>query len=219
MAELDLILLGPPGAGKGTQAALLTADFGLPHIATGDMLRAARTAGTDLGVLADRYMKDGQLVPDEVIIAMIVERLADPDAADGFLLDGFPRTIEQADALAAELEEHDRRLTAALLIEAPDELVVARISGRRSDPATGRIYHLEFDPPRGVDVATLVQRDDDREDTVRARLAVYHRQTEPLVEYYEQRGLLQRFDGTLTPEEVHGHIRSTLVTLRLEEDA
>ena len=219
MAELDLILLGPPGAGKGTQAALLTADFGLPHIATGDMLRAARAAGTDLGALADRYMKDGQLVPDEVIIAMIVERLAGDDAADGFLLDGFPRTIEQADALAAELAEHGRRLTAALLIEAPDELVVARISGRRSDPATGRIYHLEFDPPAGVDPATLVQRDDDREDTVRARLAVYHRQTEPLVDYYEERGLLQRFDGTLSPEEVHGHIRSTLVTLRLEEDA
>ena len=219
MPELDLILLGPPGAGKGTQAALLTADFGLPHIATGDMLRAARTAGTELGRLADHYMQEGQLVPDEVIIAMIVERLADEDAADGFLLDGFPRTIEQADALAEELDTHGRRLTAALLIEAPDELVVSRISGRRSDPATGRIYHLEFDPPTGVDLATLVQRDDDREETVRARLAVYHRQTEPLVEYYEQRGLLQRFDGTLTPEEVHGHIRSTLVTLRLEEDA
>ncbi len=220
MAELDLILLGPPGAGKGTQAALLTADFGLPHIATGDMLRAARQAGTELGRLATGFMQEGKLVPDEVIIAMIVERLGGDDAADGFLLDGFPRTIEQADALARELDRNGRRLTAALLIDAPDDLVVRRISGRRMDPDSGRIYHLEFDPPlAGVDAATLVQRDDDREDTVRARLAVYHRHTEPLIEYYEQRGLLQRFDGTLSPEEVHGHIRSTLVTLRLEEDA
>jgi adenylate kinase len=219
MAELDLILLGPPGAGKGTQAALLTADFGLPHIATGDMLRAACKAGTELGNLANRYMQEGQLVPDEVIIAMIVERLGHDDAADGFLLDGFPRTIEQADALADQLNQNGRRLTAALLIDAPDDLVVARISGRRSDPKSGRIYHLEFDPPVGVDPATLVQRDDDWEETVRARLAVYHAQTEPLIEYYDERGLLQRFDGTLSPEEVHGHIRSTLVTLRLEEDA
>ena len=151
MPELDLILLGPPGAGKGTQAALLTADFGLPHIATGDMLRAARTAGTELGRLADGFMQEGELVPDEVIIAMILERLAGDDAADGFLLDGFPRTIDQADALTRELDEHGRRLTAALLIEAPDDLVVARISGRRSDPQTGRIYHLQFDPPPGRD--------------------------------------------------------------------
>jgi adenylate kinase len=218
--ELDLILLGPPGAGKGTQAAQLTADFGLPHIATGDMLRAARGAGTELGRAAQRYMDAGELVPDEVIIAMILERLSEEDAADGFLLDGFPRTTAQADALAERLVEHGRRLTAALLIDAPDDVVVARISGRRMDPATGRIYHLQFDPPpAGVDVATLVQRDDDREETVRRRLDVYHRQTEPLIAYYEERGLLQRFDGTLSPEEVHGHIRSTLVTLRLEEDA
>jgi adenylate kinase len=218
--ELDLILLGPPGAGKGTQAAQLTADFGLPHIATGDMLRAAREAGTELGRLAQRYMDAGDLVPDDVIIAMILERLAQDDAADGFLLDGFPRTTAQADALAEQLVEHGRRLTAALLIDVPDEVVVARISGRRIDPSTGRIYHLQFDPPpAGVDPATLVQRDDDREETVRKRLAVYHEQTKPLVAYYEERGLLQRFDGTLGPEEVHGHIRSTLVTLRLEEDA
>src|SRR5579862_2764537 len=199
MAELDLILLGPPGAGKGTQASQLTADFGLPHVATGDMLRAAREAGTELGRIASRYMEAGELVPDDVIIAMILERLADDDAADGFLLDGFPRTTQQADALAAQLAEHGRRLTAALLIDVPDEVVIRRLSGRRIDPATGRIYHLDFDPPpRGVDPAALVQRDDDREDTVRRRLAVYHEQTEPLIAYYDERALLARFDGTLS---------------------
>jgi adenylate kinase len=217
MSELDLILLGPPGAGKGTQAALLSEAEGIPHIATGDMLRAAREQETELGRLAKRYMDDGELVPDEVIIAMILARLAEDDARDGFLLDGFPRTIDQADALAGELEGHGRRLTAVLLVDAPDDVVIKRISGRRLDPATGRIYHVEFDPPTGVDEATLVQRDDDREETVRRRLEVYHGQTEPLVAYYEELGLLQRLDGTLAPAAVQEHIRAMLMTLRLEE--
>jgi len=219
MSELDLILLGPPGAGKGTQAAFLTEDFGVPHIATGDMLRAAREERSELGLQAQRYMDAGELVPDSVIIAMILERLARDDARDGFLLDGFPRTIDQADALGVELGGQGRRLTAVLLIDAPDDVVVRRISGRRMDPATGRIYHLEFDPPVGVDPATLVQRDDDREETVRRRLEVYHAQTAPLIAYYEERGLLCRFDGTLPADHVHGHIRSTLATLRLEDEA
>ncbi|MGH2849348.1 MAG: adenylate kinase [Solirubrobacteraceae bacterium] len=217
MSELDLILLGPPGAGKGTQAALLSEAEGIPHIATGDMLRAAREQETELGRLAKRYMDAGDLVPDEVIIAMILARLAEDDARDGFLLDGFPRTIDQADALAGELEAHGRRLTAVLLVDVPDDVVVKRISGRRLDPATGRIYHVEFDPPNGVDEATLVQRDDDREETVRRRLEVYHGQTEPLVAYYEELGLLQRLDGTLSPAAVQEHIRAMLETLRLEE--
>src|ERR1700694_5391935 len=137
MSELNLILLGPPGAGKGTQATLLTEDFGLPHIAPGDILRAARDAETELGLLAKTFMDKGELVPDMVVIGVILERLADDDARDGFLLDGFPRTIEQADALGRELEGQGRRLTAALLIDAPDEVVVQRISGRRISTTSG----------------------------------------------------------------------------------
>jgi len=223
MSELNLILLGPPGAGKGTQAALLTEDFGLPHVATGDILRSAREAQTELGTLARQYMDKGELVPDAVVIGVILERLAQDDARDGFLLDGFPRTIEQADALGHELEARERRLTAVVLLEAPDEMVVARISGRRLCAKEGHLYHVQFDPPKhegrcDIDGSALTQRDDDREDTVRNRLAVYHAQTEPLVAYYDDRGLLRRFDGTRSPREVHAHIRATLVTLRMEEE-
>jgi adenylate kinase len=223
MSELNLILLGPPGAGKGTQAALLTEDFGLPHISTGDMLRAARDAGTELGLLAKGYMDKGELVPDEVVIGLIVERLADDDARDGFLLDGFPRTIDQAGALGREIEQHERRLTAVLLLDAPDDLVVTRISGRRTCRKEGHIYHVDFDPPKhegrcDLDGSELEQRADDTEDTVRNRLAVYHAQTEPLIAYYDERGLLRRFDGTRSPTQVHERIRATLATLRLEED-
>ena len=223
MSELNLILLGPPGAGKGTQAALLTEDFGLPHIATGDMLRAAREAQTELGLLAMKYMDAGELVPDDVVIGVILERLGSDDARDGFLLDGFPRTIDQADALGARLEEGERRLTATLLLEASDDVVVQRISGRRVCRKEGHVYHVDFDPPKNegrcdVDGSELDQRDDDREDTVRNRLAVYHAQTEPLISYYDERGLLRRFDGTRPPADVHDHIRATLATLKLEED-
>jgi adenylate kinase len=223
MSELNLILLGPPGAGKGTQATLLTEDFGLPHIATGDILRAARDAQTELGLLAKKFMDEGELVPDTVVIGVILERLGDDDARDGFLLDGFPRTTEQADALGGELDAHERRLTATLLLEAPDDLVIRRISGRRVCGKEAHTYHVDFDPPKHVDRcdidgSALEQRDDDREDTVRRRLAVYHSQTEPLIAYYEDRVLLWRFDGTRSPTEVHAHIRATLATLRLEED-
>ncbi|HEY7965805.1 MAG TPA: adenylate kinase [Solirubrobacteraceae bacterium] len=223
MSELNLILLGPPGAGKGTQAALLTEDFGLPHIATGDILRAAREAQTELGLLAKKYMDAGELVPDEVVIGVILERIGSDDARDGFLLDGFPRTIEQADALGVRLEAGERRLTATLLLDAPDDLVVARISGRRLCRKQGHVYHVDFDPPKNdgrcdIDGSELDQRDDDREETVRNRLAVYHAQTEPLIAYYDELGLLCRFDGTRPPSDVHDHIRATLATLRLEED-
>jgi len=223
MSELNLILLGPPGAGKGTQAALLTGDFGLPHVSTGDMLRAALEAQSDLGLLAKEYMDKGELVPDEVVIGVILERLADDDARDGFLLDGFPRTIDQAEALGRELDAHDRRLTAVLLLEADDELVVKRISGRRICRKEGHVYHVDFDPPKhegrcDIDGSELEQRADDREETVRNRLDVYHAQTEPLISYYEERGLLRRFDGTRSPTQVHERIRATLATLRLEED-
>jgi adenylate kinase len=223
MSELNLILLGPPGAGKGTQAALLTEDFGLPHIATGDILRAAREAGTELGRSAKKFMDAGELVPDSVVIGVILERLGDDDARDGFLLDGFPRTIDQADALGGQLEEGGRRLTAVLLIEAPDEMVIQRISGRRVCRKEGHVYHVDFNPPKhadrcDIDGSELDQRADDAEATVRNRLSVYHQQTEPLIDYYDELGLLRRFDGTRTPAQVHDHIRATLATLRLEED-
>jgi adenylate kinase len=223
MSELNLILLGPPGAGKGTQAALLTEDFGLPHIATGDILRAAREAGTELGLAAKKFMDAGELVPDSVVIGVILERLGDDDARDGFLLDGFPRTIDQADALGGALEDGGRRLTAVLLIEASDELVIKRISGRRICRKEGHVCHVDFDPPKhadrcDIDGSELDQRADDAEATVRNRLNVYHEQTEQLIDYYDERGLLRRFDGSREPAQVHDHIRATLATLRLEED-
>jgi adenylate kinase len=220
MSELNLILLGPPGAGKGTQAGRLREDFGLPYIGTGDLLRAHRENKTELGVEAKRYMDNGDLVPDELVIAMILEKVEE-EGPDGFLLDGFPRTIGQADALARELEGMGRRLTAALLIEAPDEVVVGRLSGRRIC-SSGHVYHVVDDPPKheGVcdqDGKPLSRRKDDDPETIRKRLATYHAQTEPLKDYYDERGLLRRFDGTRDVTEVHDHIRATLATLRLEE--
>jgi len=223
LSELNLILLGPPGAGKGTQAERLRADFGLAHISTGDMLRAQVSEGTELGKQAQSYMKAGELVPDEVIIGMIIQRIGDPDARDGFLLDGFPRNEQQADALGEALGTLKRRLLAALLIEVPDDEVVRRLGGRRVCTKSGHVYHLEFDPPKheGIcdqDGSRLIQREDDQEQTIRKRLEVYHAQTAPLIEYYEQEGLLRRFDGCRPPNEVHDHIRATLATLRLEDE-
>jgi len=217
-------MLGPPGAGKGTQAERLHEDFGLLHIATGDILRAEVAAGTPLGMEARRYMDAGELVPDEVIVGMITQRISGGDARDGFLLDGFPRNERQADALTEALEQLERRLTAALLIEMPDEALVRRLTGRRmcvKNPT--HIYHVEFDPPKHADVcdqdgARLIQRDDDREETIRHRLQVYHAQTEPLIDYYDRAGLLRRFDGNRNANEVHAHIRATVATLRLEEE-
>jgi adenylate kinase len=221
---LNLILLGPPGAGKGTQAERLRDDFGLPHISTGDILRAQVADETELGMEAQRYMDAGELVPDEVIVGMITQRIADVDASDGFLLDGFPRNDAQADALSEALEGLERRLTAALLIEVPDDDLVRRLAGRRvcvKNPS--HIYHVDFDPPKHDEVcdqdgARLIQRDDDKEDVIRRRLEVYHSQTEPLIAYYDRAALLRRFDGRRTPDEVHAHIRATIATLRLEEN-
>ncbi|HXP37845.1 MAG TPA: adenylate kinase [Solirubrobacteraceae bacterium] len=220
---MNLILLGPPGAGKGTQAERLREDFALPHVSTGDMLRAEVKAGSDLGNEAKRFMDAGDLVPDEVIIGMITKRVGEDDAREGFLLDGFPRNAEQADALAKALEALGRRLTAALLIAVPDDELVRRLAGRRvcvKNPS--HIYHVEFDPPKheGVcdqDGSRLMQRDDDQEETIRHRLAVYHEQTEPLIDHYDSAGMLRRFDGTRDPDEVHDRIRATIAALRLED--
>ncbi len=222
MSELNLILLGPPGAGKGTQAERLREDFGLPHISTGDMLRAEVAAGTKLGIEAQRCMQAGELVPDEVIIGMITERIGAPDARDGFLLDGFPRNVQQADALGEALAALQRRLLAVLLIEVSDDEVVRRLGGRRVCLKNGHVYHLEFDPPKheGIcdqDGSRLIQRDDDEEQTIRKRLEVYHDQTAPLIGYYDGAGILRRFDGRRSPNEVNDHIRATLATLRLED--
>ena len=222
MAQLNLILLGPPGAGKGTQAERLVDDFDLPYYATGDILRAAVQEESELGQKAKEYMERADLVPDEVIIDVIVDRIESTEAEDGFVLDGFPRNLEQADALDRELDRLGRELTAGLLIEVSDDEVIRRLSGRRVCVKNGHLYHVEFDPPKneGVcdqDGSKLIQRDDDHPDTVRHRLEVYREQTSPLADLYEDRGILRRFDGARSTSEVHDHIRATLATLKLEE--
>jgi adenylate kinase len=222
VTELNLILLGPPGAGKGTQAERMTEDFDLPYISTGDMLREAVKSGTDLGKEAKSYMDKGELVPDEVIIGVILEKVESADAADGFILDGFPRTIAQAEALDEAFAKLGRELTATILLEVPDEELVRRLSGRRVS-RNGRVYHVDFNPPKvagkcDIDGSELIQRDDDKPEVIRKRLDVYHSQTAPLVGYYEDKGILRRFDGTRPPTEVHDHIRATIATLRLEDE-
>jgi adenylate kinase len=223
MSELNLILLGPPGAGKGTQAERLVEDFDLPYYATGDILRAAVKEGSDLGKKAKEYMDKGDLVPDDLICGVIMERVDSDEAADGFLLDGFPRTVGQADILADALGKRGRHLTAALLIDVEDDEVLRRLTGRRICTKNGHLYHVEFDPPKNDDVcdqdgSKLVQREDDKPETVKHRLDVYHEQTQPLVERYEEESVLRRFDGKRPPGEVHDHIRATLATLRLEDE-
>jgi adenylate kinase len=220
LSELNLILLGPPGAGKGTQADRLKDDFGLPYIGTGELLRKHKDEGTELGLEAARYMDNGDLVPDELVIKMILEEIEEK-GGDGFLLDGYPRSVAQADALGEALEEGGRSVTAALLIDADDETVIQRLSGRRQC-RNGHLYHVLFNPPKNeghcdLDGTKLSQRDDDKPETVKRRLATYHTKTAPLIDYYEERGLLRRFDGSRAPSEVHDHIRATLAMLRLEE--
>ena len=220
---MNLILLGPPGSGKGTQGERLQEDFRLPYYATGDILRAAVRDGTELGRTAQEYMDKGDLVPDEVIIGVIGERVEAPEAGDGFILDGFPRTVGQADALQEEMEGLGRTITAAVLIDVDDDEVVRRLGGRRTCVKNGHIFHVEFDPPKNEDVcdvcgARLIVRDDDKPEVIRHRLETYQEKTKPLVEFYEGRGMLRRVDGTLKPDEVSNRIRALLATIRMEEE-
>ena len=223
MSELNLVLLGPPGSGKGTQGERLQQDFRLPYYATGDILRAAVRDETELGKTAKEYMDRGDLVPDEVIIGVIAERIEGSEAADGFILDGFPRTLPQAEALDRELEKLDRGLTAALLIDVPEEEVVRRLGGRRTCEQEGHVFHIDFNPPEkegvcDIDGSRLVIRDDDRPEVIRHRLETYREKTEPLVSYYEDESLLRRIDGAQSPDQVGEGIRALLSTLRMEED-
>ena len=223
MSELNLVLLGPPGSGKGTQGERLQEDLRLPYYATGDILRAAVKDETPLGRTAREYMDRGDLVPDEVIVGVIAERIDSTEALDGFILDGFPRTIPQAEALDAKLEELGRGVTAVVLIDVSDDEVVRRLGGRRTCAENGHVFHVEFNPPKqegvcDLDGSELEVRDDDKSEVIRNRLETYHAKTEPLVDYYDQRGVLRRLDGAVPPDQVAEEVRRTLATMRLEQD-
>ncbi|HEX3757597.1 MAG TPA: adenylate kinase [Kofleriaceae bacterium] len=205
-----MILVGPPGAGKGTQAARLVDTYRIPHISSGDMLRAAVKDGTALGIEADRFMKAGKLVPDEVVIGMILERVARPDCAGGFMLDGFPRTAPQAEALDAALRAAGVELDAVVLIEVPDALLEERAVGRRSDPETGIIYHLKYNPPPAGIVSRLVHRKDDTVEAVQTRIQKYHSETAPIIPFYRAKGILRQVDGVGDPDIITQRITAVL---------
>jgi len=215
---MQLILLGLPGAGKGTQAQLLAQQLGLLHISTGDMFRQAAAEGTDLGTRAQEYMTRGELVPDEVTIGMLLERIQRPDAAAGIMLDGFPRTIPQAEALDTALAEQSRAIDAVLYIKVPEDLLMARLTGRWSCPNCGAIYHELTSPPKEAGKcdncgAALTQRADDRPDTVRARLDTNRAWTEALANYYELQGKLHAVDGTGEPEQVTARLTEAITAV------
>ena len=199
---MRMILVGPPGAGKGTQAARLVEKLAVPHISTGDMLREAVKAGTELGKKADEYMKTGQLAPDDLVIAMVIERISADDCKNGFMLDGFPRTAPQAEALDKALAAAQVSLDCVLLIRVPDEKIVERITGRRMDPETGDIYHVKFKPAPPEIADRLVQRKDDTEAACNKRLEKYHSETAPIVPFYQAKGILQGVDGDAPPDVV-----------------
>lgn len=212
---MNLIFLGAPGAGKGTQARLLQQREGIPQVSTGDMLRAALAEGSPVGARAKAYMDQGALVPDEVMIALIEERLRQPDAQRGFVLDGFPRTLPQAEALDRMLEGAGRALDAVLYFDISDETILRRLTGRWVCRKAGHIYHLEYNPSQrpgvcDVDGSELVQREDDRPETVRRRLEVYHRETQPVVEFYRRRGIFATIDAEGDIDEVHRKVLGTI---------
>ncbi|MCW2979181.1 MAG: adenylate kinase [Solirubrobacterales bacterium] len=218
MPELNLVLLGPPGSGKGTQGERLNADLHLPYYATGDILRGAVRDQTALGKSAKEYMDRGDLVPDELIVGIIAERIDSEEARQGFILDGFPRTTPQAEALDAKLGELGREVSSVLLIDVSDDEVVRRLGGRRTCEAEGHVYHVEFNPPKvegvcDIDGSPLIVRDDDKPDVIRKRLATYHEKTEPLVAYYDAKGVLERVDGAREPSEVTDELRGILAAV------
>jgi adenylate kinase len=223
MAELNLVLLGPPGSGKGTQGERLNEDLRLPYYATGDILRAAVREETELGRTAKQYMDAGDLVPDEVIVGVIAEALDSSEARDGFILDGFPRTTPQAEALDAKLSGLGRGLTAVLLIDVSDAEVIRRLGGRRTCVENGHVFHVDFNPPEqegvcDIDGSELIVRDDDRPEVIQKRLDTYHEKTEPLIGYYDHRSVLRRIAGEAPPDQVTEELRRTLATMRLEQD-
>lgn len=212
---MNLILLGPPGAGKGTQAKRLVSELGIPQISTGDMLREAVKAGSPMGLKAKSYMDSGALVPDEVVVGLVEERIQQPDCARGFMLDGFPRTTAQADALSAMMQKKGIKLDHVVCLEADKEELVRRLSGRRTCRQCMAPYHVMFNPPAKEGVCDqcggeLYQRDDDKEEAIRARLVTYEKQTQPLIAYYKTRGVLRLVDGLGAVEEVYGRIKGVL---------
>jgi adenylate kinase len=212
---MKLILLGPPGAGKGTQAKMLTEEFSIPQISTGDILRAAVKEGTPMGIKAKGFMESGALVPDSVVVGIVQERLQKEDCVNGFILDGFPRTVPQADALRETLAGLGKDLDAVISLEVDIEALIERLTGRRACKNCGRGYHVRFDPPNVENTCDscggeLFQRDDDREETIRHRLNVYREQTSPLTDYYLEQGLLLRVDGMLAIDQVRQQILAVL---------
>jgi adenylate kinase len=212
---VDVVLLGPPGAGKGTQAKLMIDRWNIPQVSTGDILRSAVREGTPLGVEAKRYMDAGELVPDTVVIGIIAERLKEEDAGEGFILDGFPRTIPQAEALGEILTEMGRKIDHVVSIEVDDEELVTRLTGRRMCKGCGESFHVVFNPPKEEGACDrcngeLYLRDDDKEETIRQRLAVYSEQTEPLIEFYAGSGLVRRIEGTGSIEEIFARVAEAL---------
>lgn len=212
---MKIVMLGAPGAGKGTQAKMIAEEYGIPHVSTGDIFRANVSGGTQLGMEAKKYMDQGLLVPDELTVKILLDRVAKEDCAGGYVLDGFPRTIPQAQVLDDALEKLGERIDYAIDVDVPDENIVRRMSGRRACLKCGATYHVEHIPPKREGVcdacgSELVLRDDDRAQTVSNRLKVYHEQTQPLIEYYANEGILRTVDGTMDMMDVFGAIKDIL---------
>ena len=212
---MRIIMLGAPGAGKGTQAKMISEKYGIPHISTGDIFRSNIKNGTELGRKAKTYMDQGQLVPDELTCDLVVDRIAQDDAKNGYVLDGFPRTIPQAEALTGALEKRGEKIDFAIDVDVPDENIVTRMSGRRACVSCGATYHIVYNPPKQEGICDvcgkeLVLRDDDKPETVKKRLEVYHSQTQPLIDYYKKDGVLGRVDGTQEIDTIFSQIQELL---------
>ncbi len=212
---MKIIMLGAPGAGKGTQAIKIADKYGIPHISTGDIFRANIKGGTELGMKAKSFMDKGELVPDDVTIGMLLDRISEADCVNGYVLDGFPRTIPQAESLTKALAERNEKVDFALDIEVPDSKIVERMSGRRACPKCGNTYHIVYAAPIKENIcdkcgSELIVRSDDKPETVQDRLNVYHKQTEPLIQYYQNAGILRNFDGTQELEKVFQDIIEVL---------